>query len=383
MKIRSFSCPSCGASLKVDEGQKSISCPYCDSTVIVPEHMSGDDGEEWKGIFQEESIQRPVRADTGKSCATILVPLVIFIVMAAGALVFWLANSSRVKEALEGPVAAVTGGPDIPVAMEFGGEGMRAGYFQDAAHVRVDPQGNIYVGESSSGRVQIFDPRGDYTGQWEIGKSDQVYLHGMDISRDGRLFLVYDSELYIHDAASGELLGQLHHPEGWGFDDVAVCDDGSVVASWYCNRDDIVRFAPDGSLEFVIREAVSGQSGSSELNTEVAVDGDGNIFAYGSFNGSFFKFSPSGRFLNRFGSDGDRPGQFTSPSSFCIDHMGRVWVSDFGDLIVFDNDGTYLDTFDPGMSLSDIYMGDGYMLYGITHDETVVQLDLSEMAEGL
>lgn len=383
MKIRNFSCPSCGASLKVDEGQKTLSCPYCDSTVIVPEHMSGDDVEEWKGTFTAESVQTPARTYTGKSCSTVLVSLIIFIVMAAGGLVFWLASSNRLKEALQGPIAAVTGGPDIPVVMEFGGEGMRAGYFQDAEHVRVDPQGNIYVGEFSSGRIQTFDPQGNYTGQWNIGKSDQIYLHSMDLSRDGRLFLVYDSELYIHDPVSGELLGQLQHPDGWGFDDVAVCDDGSVVAAWYCNRDDIVRFAPDGSLEFVIREAVSGQSGSSELSTDVGVDGEGNIFAYGSFNDSFFKFSPSGRFLNRFGSDGDRPGQLTSPSSFCIDQAGRVWVSDFGDLIVFDNNGTYLETFDPGMSLSDIYMADGYMLYGITRDETVVLLDFSEMAEEL
>ncbi len=151
----------------------------------------------------------------------------------------------------------------------------------------------------------------------------------------------------------------------------------------YCNSDDIIKFAPDGSVDFVLREAISSQSGDSELDTDVEVDGMGNIFAYGSFNGSFFKFSPQGRFLNRFGSDGDRPGQFTSPSCFCIDPQGRLWISDFGYLKVFDNNGTYLDTFDPGMIIFDMVMVDGYQLYGITSDETVVQLDLSGVLEDL
>ena len=195
--------------------------------------------------------------------------------------------------------------------------------------------------------------------------------------------MVYEGEIYVHDALSGDLLGSLHHPDGWGFDDVEVCDDGSIVASWYCNRDDIIKFAPDGSIDFVIREAISSQSGDSELDTDISVDGMGNIFAYGSFNGSVFKFSPEGRFLNRFGSDGDRPGQFISPSSMCTDQQGRLWVSDFGDLIVFDNSGTYIETFDPGMTLHDIVIADGFQLYGITYESTVVQLDLTELVSDL
>jgi uncharacterized Zn finger protein (UPF0148 family) len=379
MKIMDFDCPSCGASLHVEKGKKTLSCPYCDSTVIVPEALLENDKAGWT---QEQPTVRPtVIVDTSsvqRSCSGVIVSVVIFIIGLTAALVFWLMRSEEVKEALSGPVSSLTGGSSIPLVMSFGGEGMSAGFFQDAEHVCVDPQGNIYVAEFNSGRIQVFDPYGTWTGQWEVGKAEDIYIYGMDISRDGRLYIVYDSELYIHDAQTGELLGQLRHPDGWGFEDVAVCDDGSVVASWYCNRDDILKFAPDGSLEFVLREAISGQSGDSELDTEIAVDGAGNIFAYGSFNGSIFKFSPNGRFLNRFGSDGDREGQFTSPSCICTDPMGRVWVSDFGDLLVFDNDGTYIATLDPGETLYDIYITGGYQLFGITYEEIVVQLDLSE-----
>jgi DNA-directed RNA polymerase subunit RPC12/RpoP len=384
MKIREFDCPSCGASLQIKKGQKTLTCPYCDSTVIVPDSFSSDDSSDH--VRQTTSVQPTVVFDPGgvkRSCTGVIVSLVIFVIIGVAAFTFYQMKFSDIREVFKGPVSVITGEPAVPVVLEFGGSGMGAGYFQNAEQICVDNGGNIYVGEFEGGKIQIFDANGNYTGQWNFGKSDDIYLRSMALSRDGLLYLVYDSELYIHDASSGELVGSLQHPDGWGFDDVDICDDGSVVASWYCNSDHIIKFAPDGSIDFVIREAISTQSGDSELDTDVEVDGMGNVFAYGSFNESFFKFSPQGRFLDRFGSDGDRPGQFTLPSCFCIDPQGRLWVSDFGDLKVFDNNGTYLDTFDPGMTLFDMVMADGYQLYGITNDETVVQLDLSGVVEDL
>ncbi|OPL19394.1 MAG: hypothetical protein AVO35_10945 [Candidatus Aegiribacteria sp. MLS_C] len=384
MKIRDFACPSCGASLKIEEGKKTLTCPYCESTVIVPDSISG--GDRYASKETPPTVVPTITVDTSaarRTCSTAAVSMAVFLLGLGAAIFFWIIRSNEVKQAIDGSLSALAGGSSLPVAMEFGGEGMRAGFFQDAQHICVDQEGRIFVGEYESGKVQIFSSDGSYQGQWDIAKSDAVYLYGMDISRDGKLYLVYDSELYVHDASTGVLLGQLQHPDGWGFDDVAVCDDGSVVAAWYCNSDDILRFHPDGSLDFVLREAVSTQGGEWEMDPSVIVDGGGNIFVYGSFNGSFFKFSPNGRFLDRFGSSGDRPGQFTSPVGFCTDPMGRVWVSDFGDLLVFGNDGTYLATLDPGRTLYDICISDDYQLYGITYEETVVQYDLRETLEDL
>ncbi len=384
MRIRNFDCPSCGASLNVKKGQEMLSCPYCDSTVMVPKSISS---EESSGHTPRTKVVMPqMMMDTGsirRSCTRTIVSIVMFLLIGIGALIFFLLQSSDIREILQDTVSAITGESVVPVVLEFGGEGMGSGYFQDPSQICVDSHRNIYVGDRQSGGIQIFDANGCYTGQWTFAEPDDFYLNGMALSRDGFLYMAYDSRLYIHEAATGELVGSLQHPDGWGFEDVEVCDDGSIVAAWHCNRDDIIKYSPDGSIDFLLEEAISGQTGRSELNTDITVDGSGNIFAYGSFNGSVFKFSPDGRFQNRFGSDGDRPGQFTSPSSFCIDPQGRLWVSDFGDLIVFDNNGTYLDTFDPGTTLFDMVMVNGNQLYGITNDETVVQLDLSEILEGL
>jgi len=115
------------------------------------------------------------------------------------------------------------------------------------------------------------------------------------------------------------------------------------VAAWYRGNDDIVRFDAQGNAVLTMSEAISGQSGKSELATRVAVDGLGNIYALGAFNKGVFKFTPDGKFVTRFGGDGDNPGQFRAPHAIAVDGQGRVYVGDFKGIQVFDADGRYLD----------------------------------------
>src|SRR6185295_6319130 len=108
------------------------------------------------------------------------------------------------------------------------------------------------------------------------------------------------------------------YSEGWGFDDAVVTADGGLLCAWYKNRDDIVRFDAQGQVVRTIRAAVSTAADESELNTRVAMDGLGNIYALGSFRNAVFKFSPDGKFLTRFGDSGDQPGQFRAASAIAV-----------------------------------------------------------------
>ena len=359
----------------------TVTCPYCESSVIVPSELFSG-----KGKGSQKIPGPPVILDTvhiGKSCSRMILSIVILTLLAGAGVFFFSMKTSGVVEPGEDTFKTTGVSSSLPVVLEFGGTGMGAGLFQNARNIAVDANEHIYIGEFDTGRIQVFDKNGIYITQWNFGDPDNCYLQSMAASRNGELYLIYESELFIHDGMTGELLGSLAHPDGWGFDDVEVCVDGSVVASWYKNRDDIIRFSPEGTIDLLLEEAISGQSGDSELSTDVTVDGMGNIFAYGSFNESIFKFSSDGRFLNRFGSDGDRPGQFSSPSCFCTDPQGRLWVSDFRDLIIFDNDGLYLETIDSDYNLYDMVMGDNYQLYGITVDNMIIQIDLSEYVKEL
>jgi hypothetical protein len=130
------------------------------------------------------------------------------------------------------------------------------------------------------------------------------------------------------------------------------------VCAWYRGRDDIIRFDAQGNVVREIRGAISTPADRSELNTRVAIDGRGNIYGLGSFTSGVFKFSPEGRFMNRFGGSGDQPGQIRAASAIAVDGKGRVFVSDIKGVQIFDSDGRYLTFFKPDGPASGMVFND-------------------------
>src|SRR5678815_5570894 len=228
------------------------------------------------------------------------------------------------------------------VLLEFGREGIGPGMFNDARSIAVDGAGRIYVGEYTGGRIQVFDPTGKFVTQWSIGDR-KTLLRGLAADRQGTVYVAEGGRIHRYRGENGEKLGTLEY-ERSGFDDVATAADGGLVTVWQSNRDDIVVFDKNGKVVRTIPEAISGTSGDSELAMRVAVDGAGNIYALGRFNNGVFKFGRDGKFMNRFGSDGDQPGQFRAAYSIAVDGYGRVYVGDIKGIQVFDANGRYLAT---------------------------------------
>jgi len=146
-----------------------------------------------------------------------------------------------------------------------------------------------------------------------------------------------------YEGATGELLGKVEYAEGDDFDDVAVTVDGGLVAAWRKFDDDLIRLNPQGQVVWIVKSAISGQTGDAELEARVAVDGLGTVYVLGHFNSAVFRFSPGGKFENKFGGQGREPGQLSAPHAIAIDGQGRVYVSDAKGIQVFDSEGRYLD----------------------------------------
>jgi DNA-binding beta-propeller fold protein YncE len=285
----------------------------------------------------------------------VLVPLigaVIGAIALGGFLVPLLSSSSssvkRVTPTGTGPTAS--GGKEKANAfatqtLNFGSEGIGPGMFKDARSVAVDGSGKIYVGEYTGGRIQVFDPAGKFLTQWTV--DPKMPLRGLAADRKGTIYVVQRGTITRHEGETGKLLGELAYAGGGGFDDLSMSADGGFVAAWYSNRDDVVRFNSAGEVTRAIRAAISSTSGDSELNTRVAIDGLGNIYALGTFNNAVFKFGPDGKFLTRFGDNGDQAGQFHAPFAIAVDGKGRVYVSDIKGIQVFDGNGRYLKVFKP------------------------------------
>jgi ribosomal protein L7/L12/sugar lactone lactonase YvrE len=263
------------------------------------------------------------------------------------------------------------------VTLAFGKEGTGPGYFTNARFVSVDNNGHIFVGEFEGGRVQVFDQNGKYLTQWTaIGEqTGKIYLSAMAAGRDGAVYTVVGSQLYVYDGMNGNLLGRLDHPNGWGFDDVTLAPDGSVVAAWYVNRDDIIRFDRNGQVTLLLQNAIGNVTSDSEMEMKLAVDGTEKIYALAYFNEAVFVFSPDGHYISRFGSRGDAKGQFSSPISIAVDNLGKIYIADSPGIKVYASDGRYLDTLSVNGAVMGITFDDQNNLYAVV-DEQVLRFKL-------
>lgn len=355
--IQSLKCPSCSAPIDFDEGTagRTIRCPFCHTTAVVPDSLRRDD----------PSVVIKFGDGAGRSKGSPKIALVIVAVVLAGTVGLIVAISRLISGAtqtvtrvvppstLQPPTLPSKGAPGKPAAgpcaapagFEFGSEGIGPGMFTDARSIAVDGEGRIYVGEYSGGRIQVFDSSGKFINQWMA--NTKMPLRGMAADRRGTVYVAQEGKINRYEGPTGKPLGEVAYGEGWGFDDVTVGADGGLVAAWYRNRDDIIRFDPSGKVLKVFREAISGQTERSELDTRVAVDGLGNVYALGHFNSAVLKFTPDGKFVNKFGGAGEQPGQFRAPQAIAVDGRGRVYVSDIKGVHIFDSDGRFVNLFKP------------------------------------
>jgi len=264
------------------------------------------------------------------------------------------------------------------VTMAFGEQGTGPGRFTDPRFIAVEnSSGRIYVGEYSGGQIKVFDRDGEFITQWTAGDRSG-HLAKLAVDRQGIVYAVKDGEILRYAADSGEYLGAAAVPlelqDEVYFDDLAVTPDGGLAA--VSRGETVLRFDGRGQLTLTIPAAVSSVSGDSELTARVAADGLGNIYLLGIFNDAVFKYSPRGGFITRFGTVGDEPGQFRAPSAIAVDNRGRVYVSDFKGVQVFDPDGRYLDVIPVDGFAFGLAIDDEDQLFVVTNSPRVLRMSI-------
>jgi DNA-directed RNA polymerase subunit RPC12/RpoP len=302
--------------------------------------------------------------DEGKAFARVfLMVLVACIVLVVGSVAALFAYESWKKpETVIAPEADPSGSAQSPnvtdnrslstnravaeVVLVFGTDGIGPGQFKDARSVAVDRTGRIYAADYTGGRVQVFDPAGGFVSQWMMNPRTALHRLATDSSS---VWILQAGTVSRHEPGTGKTVGTLPgKPIEW-INDLAFGLDGSITIVG--RSESIVRLRPDGSRVLEVRDAISGITDQTELSVKVAVDGNGDIFLLGGFHKAVFHYSADGKFLNRFGSGGDGPGQFRSPHDIAVDGQGRVYVSDTSGIHVFASDGRYLHDFAPGSEI--------------------------------
>jgi ribosomal protein L7/L12/DNA-binding beta-propeller fold protein YncE len=227
--------------------------------------------------------------------------------------------------------------------LSLSGEGVGPGQFTDPRAIAVDKDGNFYVADYSTGRVQSFDAQGSF--RWMTNMGRKVNIRSMAVDPTGVLYVIVSGKLNRLEASTGKDLGVFETENRYYFDDISIAPDGRIALIY--RGENILVMNSELQTLFEIEEAVSSITEDSELSSEISVDSLGNIFVLGSFNKMVLKYSPSGKYITQFGGATFDPskGKFRAPGDLSVDMEGRVYVSDTYGLQVFDNEGQFITSF--------------------------------------
>src|SRR5260221_4696092 len=384
-QAHTFTCPSCGAPLSVGAtDQKAIQCRYCGNTVIVPEalrwHAQANHGQldlnalmsdAVKGdtakmiqdamaanpvVFQGvQSSGIPMQVYTSKSsrgfglfgCGLIGAIVAFILVVTLVPIYFAFTAVSGVTNSVSSSFGDIMSSANAlksslkgnDALMSFGSKGTGKGLLDDARYVAVDGNGNIFTGDYTSGRVQKFDSSGKFIKSWTV--TGKTPLRWLAADQQGNFYAVRDGAIIKYDGTNTASIATF---KADNYDDLVVLPDGGLLTYTSSIDGDIVWSNDKGKEVKRAKNAINSQSESSELDVKIAAGGLGNVYALVWFTSAVYKFTADGKFVNKFGSQGNSAGQFQSVQAIAVDGQGRVYVADINGVLIFDPSGRYIST---------------------------------------
>ena len=263
----------------------------------------------------------------------------------------------------------------LTVLSSFGEEGLLPGQFTDAMNLAVDTAGNIFVADFSSGRIQQFDPQGNFVRLWDASDK-KLTIWALEVDQNGILYAAAARDILRYDTKNGSVLSPVPNPENYFFYDIKILTDGSIGA--LVTDDDLARINPDGTTIWYVEDAISAIAGDSDTRGRLAVDGNNNLYLSGTFVESIFKYSADGKYLNSWGSAGEEPGQFEYIYGVALTDKGQVAVLDFNQMELFEPDGRFVEQIELDHTLYDVQFDASGKFYAISKVGGVEILEFRE-----
>lgn len=227
--------------------------------------------------------------------------------------------------------------------------------------VAVDTFENIYVSESSTNRIIVFDSKGRHI-KTIRGLADPLRI---TISTDGKIYVgnkgrgnveVYDNNsLLLFKLGAGD--GEFDHPNGIALDKTGtayVADSGENKIKVYDPEGNgLFSFGSggnkDGQLNFPISISINEESEELIITDLPLLESES-----GTYMGARIQiFDKKGVFKKGFGSYGLGKELLTRPIGIALDQKNRIYISDsYQNVIkVFDHNGTYLGIISDSSSI--------------------------------
>jgi DNA-binding beta-propeller fold protein YncE len=255
------------------------------------------------------------------------------------------------------------------LAMVFGSQGNQPGQFEDARSIAVDDQGNIFVADYTSGRINKFDSQGNFLQLIQVKSAkgnEDVYIFDIAADANDNLYVACDGNILKYNT-SGELLLTIH--DQWPdiyFETVVVAPDGNLYSTnGMAGADDVIILNPQGEVlaHWVDTiESVNHDDPSIELALDV--NHSGMVYILSPFGNKVYGYNPDGTFNFSFGEEGERAGQFNlSIGMLAITEQDYLVISDVYRVDLFDKNGNYL-----GKTFTIDYQVAGGSMFNMTID---------------
>ena len=199
----------------------------------------------------------------------------------------------------------------------------------EPARVAVSGDGSkVYFFRRSDPPIWELDPTG--TVLRTFGDGMFVWAHGLRVDPEGNIWAT--------DASTGP---------GGSTDQLSTVNATAVKAG---QGYQVFKFSPDGRVLMTLgRKGVQGDgvaTDSFQAPTDVIVNASGDIFVTDGHGRPehkprVLKFRKDGTFVKAWGTAGSESGQFSTPHALAFDSKGRLFVADRGNerIQIFDQDG--------------------------------------------
>lgn len=223
---------------------------------------------------------------------------------------------------------------------DFGTPGLDDGKLYSPTSFTFDKNGNLWIVENQSGRIQIFDKNGKF-----IKKVKENFGKPECIEKFENYMLVYnslDEKIYILDLDGNvinkigeDIKSPLYFPQS-----IAMLSDGTLVVA-NSGTSTISLFDKDG--KFIKSFSSFGAApGKIQYPLGVAVNSKDEIFVLDTGSHVVEVYDKEGKYLRSFGRMGGADGEFMYPLSIAIGSDNWSYVTDYNARVqVFDENGKF------------------------------------------